>query len=163
MDFAQFCFIWRRFVAASIVFFICGSLTATGQTEDQLNARLKRLAAFEIRPGIDVFPTFAADGDVCRMVIEKRQYLDPQNASFSITIPTALANQMVDQLVPPSERGKPSKYLSSDSFISGGASFIKQDYENVSVGMYGSLVDGKANGVSVIVITWAKRVCPSNR
>jgi hypothetical protein len=29
-----------------------------------------------------------------------------------------------------------SPYLSSEAFLIGGASFIKKDYENVSVGMY---------------------------
>ena len=97
------------------------------------------------------------------MVVEKRQYIDPRNADFSITIPNTVANQLVDDLVPPTERGKASKYLSSDSFVAGGASFIKQDYENVSVGMYGTPEAGKTSGVSVIVISWPKRTCSSAR
>jgi hypothetical protein len=139
------------------------SFSAPGQTEDQLSARLKKVVAFEIRPGIDVYPSFAADGNVCRMVIEKRRYADPGNADFNLTIPNAVANQLVDELVPPTERGEPSKYLSTESFVAGGASFIKQDYQNVSVGMYGGSVEGKTNGATVIVITWANRTCVSNR
>jgi hypothetical protein len=136
-------------------------VSAAAQTENQLGARFTKVAAFEIRPGIQVFPSFAADGSVCRMVVEKRQYIDPRNADFGITIPNTVANQLVDELVPPTERGKASKYLSRDSFVVGGSSFIKQDYENVSVGMYGTPEEGKTSGVSVIVITWPKRTCPS--
>jgi hypothetical protein len=153
----------KRLVIPSLILLLLCAVGAAGQTEDQLGARLKKVTAFEIRPGIDVFPSFAADGSVCRMVIEKRQYINPRNADFDITIPSAVANQVVDELVPPTERGKPSKYLSNESFVAGGASFIKQDYENVSVGMYGSSVEGKANGASVIVITWPKRTCSSSR
>jgi len=98
------------------------------------------------------------------MVVQKRLYVDPANADFESAIPGALANQLVDELVPAGEKGKPiSPYLSSESFVAGGASFIKKDYENVSVGMYGSLIEGKASGASVIVITWPKRTCLSSR
>jgi hypothetical protein len=151
-------------VFSGLVLILSCCLGAAGQTENQLGDRLKRVPAFEIRRGIDVFPSFTADGSVCRIVIEKRQYLDPANADFDITISSTLANQLVDELVPVSERGKPlSPYLSNESFVAGGASFIKKDYENVSVGMYGSLVEGKTSGVSVIVLSWPKRTCLSSR
>jgi hypothetical protein len=134
------------------------SLAVSGQTEQQLQSHLKRIAAFELRPGIDVFPQFTSEGSVCQMVVEKREYQDSEGF-VDKTIPTALANQLVDELAPPSERGKQSKYLSPESYVAGGGSFIKQDYENVSVAMYGSSVDGKVSGTRVIVITWPKRTC----
>lgn len=161
MHLAGFNSVSKWFGVSCLAFLLIDCLSAVGQTEDQLATRFKRTPAFELRPGIDVFPSFAADGSVCRMVVEKRQYLDPRNADFSITIPNTVANQLVDDLVPPTERGKASKYLSSDSFVGGGASFIKQDYENVSVGMYGTPEAGKTSGVSVIVISWPKRTCSS--
>ena len=141
---------------------LCGVPGAVGQTLDQLGLRFKRVIAFEIRPGIDMFPTFAVDGAVCRMIVERREYADSTN-DFDNTISTTLATRLVDELVPALERGKPSKYLSTDSYIAGGGSFIKQDYENVSVGMYGSSRDGTVKGASAIVITWRKRACPSAR
>lgn len=164
MRFAQTSFSRKWFAISCVAFLLAGSRAAEGQTEDQLAARFKRVPAFEIRAGVDVFPTFAADGNVCRIVVEKRKYLDPRNADFGITIPSELANQLIDELVPPSERGKPlSPYLSGDSYVGGGASFIKQDYENVSVGSYGSTENGQFHGVSVIVITWPKRTCPASK
>ncbi len=154
----------RQLAICSLVFLLFCNRGAAGQTEAQLEARFKKLVVLEIRPGIDVFTSFAANGSVCQMVIEKRQYLEGRNSDFDNTIPSALANQLVDELVPPSERGKPSSpYLSSESFIAGGASFIKQDYENVSVAMYGRSVDGKVSGARAIIIDWPKRVCPRAR
>lgn len=140
--------------------FLCGQVV--GQTEQQLSTRLKKIAAFEIRPGVDVFATFSADGNVCRMIVEKREYQDG-DAGSDRTIPSELANQLVDELVPPTARGNPSKYLSQDSYIAGGSSLIKQDYENVSVSMYAGSVEGKVKGANVIMIAWPKRTCASPR
>jgi hypothetical protein len=152
-------FVSKRLAISSLILVVFCSFIVSGQTEQQLQSRLKRIAAFEVRAGIDVFPQFTSEGSVCQMVVEKREYLDSGNFDFDKTIPTALATQLVDELAPPSERGKQSKYLSPESYIGGGASFIKQDYENVSVAMYGSSVDGKVSGARVIVITWPKRTC----
>jgi len=153
-----------RFAAFGLLVVIFASAGAIGQTEEQLGAKFKRISAFEIRPGIEVFPTFAADGNVCRLVVEKRQYINPASADFDSVIPSSLATLLVDELVPEKERGKPlSPYLSSESFVAGGASFLKKDYENVSVGMYGSTVEGRTSGVSVIVISWPKRKCISSQ
>src|ERR1700690_47118 len=142
----------KRFTIVSSIILLFFSWGVAGQTEDQLGARFKRIVVFEIRPGIDAFPMFTANGSVCSLVIEKRQYLDPRKPDFDNAIPSALANQLVDEIVPPSERGRPSSpYLSSESFIAGGASFIKQDYENVSVAMYGTSVEGKVSGARIII------------
>jgi hypothetical protein len=152
----------KRLVTYGLVLLLFATLGVKGQTENQLKTRLKTVTAFEIRPAINVFPAFAKDGNVCRMVVEKRRFSDPADADPEATIPNALANQLVDELVPASERGKAlSPYLSSESFVAGGASFIKKDYENVSVAMFGSLVEGKASGTRVIVINWSRRTCLS--
>jgi hypothetical protein len=148
-------------MSSLILGLFCGVLLAAGQTEDELGARFKKVAAFEIRSGIVVFPTFAANGSVCQMIVEKRKYINSHDLNTDIVIPSTLANQLVDELVPPDERGRPSKYLSPQSYILGRASFIKQDYENVSVSMYGTSVGGHESGTMAIIITWPKRVCPN--
>ena len=150
--------VWIRLLG--LIFPLLFELQGVGQTESQISTHLKKIVVFEIRPGIDVFPVFSADGNVCRMVIEKRGY-STEKPDFDIIIPTALANQLVDEVVPPSERGNPSKFLSPDSYIAGGASLIKQDYANVSVSMYGSSVEGKVRGARAIIIEWPKRTCAS--
>ena len=159
MQFGRFVSMGSRVAILTIL--MCANLRAVGQTENQLSTRLKKVVVFETRPGIYVFPTFSESGDVCRMVIQRTLYLGPGNADFDGTIPNEFANKIVDELVPVSEKGKPlSPYFSHESFVAGGASFLKKDYENVSVGMYGSLVEGKV-GASVIVISWPKRTCTS--
>jgi len=155
--------IGKRLIIFIPVLLLFCSWGTVGQTEDQLGVRLKKLVTFEIRPGIVVFPTFTTGGDVCRMVIEKKQYIDSSNPDFDRMIPSDLVDRLVDEVVPPNERGKPSKYLSSESYIAGGAAFIKQDYENVSVGVYGTSIVGKKNGAYLIVINWQNRTCPSTQ
>src|SRR5215470_16569020 len=115
----------------------CG-WSAAAQTKDHLATKYKEVPAFEIRPGILAFATFGKDGNVCRLIIEKPGYLGGQGSGFDTTLPDGQVDLLVDEVVPRSERGKPAKYLNSDSYIAGGASLIKQDYENLSVSVYGS-------------------------
>jgi hypothetical protein len=139
------------------------SLVAVGQTEDQLGARFKKLVAFEIRRGIVAFPAFSTDGKVCRLTIQKMRPFESRDPDSDEMIPSTLVDQLVDDVAPPAERGRPSKYLSTESYISGGAAFIKQDYDNVSVSIYGTSVVEKANGATLIIIAWRNRPCPSTR
>jgi hypothetical protein len=106
------------------------------------------------------FPTFSSDGNVCRLTIQKMPF-ESRKSDTDEVIPSALVDQLIDEVVPPAERGKPSKYLSTDSYIAGGAAFIKQDYENVSVGIYGTSVVDKKNGATLVIVTWRNRTCPS--
>jgi hypothetical protein len=128
-----------------------------------LAVRFNKLVLFQVRPGTVALPTFAADGSVCRLEIEKVQQFESESTAPDHIIPDYLVSKLVDEVVPPNERGKPNKYLSTESWVAGGAAFIKQDYENVSVGVYGtSIVDGP-NGATQIVITWRNRTCPTTR
>jgi hypothetical protein len=153
----------KRIVMLSLALSLNCGWVAVAQTQDQLGSRFKRLSAFEIRPGIVAFPTFSKDGNVCRLTIQKMQPFESSNSDTDQMIPSAFVDQLVDEVVPPPERGKPSKYLSTDSYIAGGAAFIKQDYENVSVGIYGTSVIGRENGATLVVVTWRNRTCPSTR
>ena len=163
MKHISFISIAERIVILSLALSLNCGLDAVGQTQDQLGSRFKRLVAFEIRPGIVPFPTFSSDGNVCRLTIQKMRPFESGSPDTDQMIPSALVDQLVDEAVPPAERGKPSKYLSTDSYIAGGAAFIKQDYENVSVGIYGTSVVDKENGATLVIVTWRNRTCPSAR
>ena len=127
----------------------------TGQTESQLKQRYSHPVVFEVRPGINGYPTFAVEGDVCRMVIAKRPTVENETADMDTTLSSALIKEIEDELIPPEARGRElSAYLSPSSFIVGGSSLIQKDYENVSIGVYG----GSA-GADAIVITWRRRTC----
>jgi hypothetical protein len=151
----------KRIVMLSLILLLNCSRDAAGQTQDQLASRFKKLVALEVRPGILAFPTFSRDGNVCRLTIQKMRPFESRDSDSGPMIPSALVDQLVNEVVPPTERGKPSKYLSTESYISGGAAFIKQDYENVSVGIYGTSLVDKANGATLIIVTWRNRTCPS--
>lgn len=153
----------ERIVILSFAVSLISGWDAAAQTQDQLGSRFKKLVALEIRPGIVAFPTFSSDGNVCRLTIQKMQPFESRNSDTDQMIPSALVDQLVDEVVPLAERGKPSKYLSTESYIAGGAAFIKQDYENVSVGIYGTSVVDKENGATLVIVTWRNRTCPSTR
>jgi len=141
-----------------VALLFCASI-ASAQTKEQLAAKHKEVAAFEIEPGIVAFSTFTRDGNVCEIIIHKLGYVDSQHSDFDSTIPDSKVDHLVDEVVAPTERGKPSKYLSPHSWMAGGAAFIRQDYENVSVSVYGSAVAEGPNHANVIVISWPKRGC----
>jgi hypothetical protein len=162
MQHISFISIAKRVVVLTLILSLNFSRGALGQTEGQLGSRFKKLVAFEIRPGIVAFPTFSIGGNVCRLTIQKMRPFESRNSDSDQMIPSTLVDQLVDEVVPPAERGRPSKYLSTESYISGGAAFIKQDYENVSVSIYGTSVVEKANGATLIIIAWRNRTCPSN-
>ena len=151
----------RVSISCGLVVVLFCAWNAAAQTKEQLGAKYKQIAAFEIQPGIVAFSAFTKDGNVCQMTIEKLGYVDAQHSDFDSTIPSGQVDRLVDEVVPPSERGKRSKYLSGDSFIAGGTSFIKQDYENVTVSVYGSAIAEGPNHADVIVINWPKRGCPA--
>jgi len=140
-----------------VVVLLC-AWNSTAQTKDQLGAKYRQIVAFEIQPGIVAFSTFSKDGNVCQMTIEKVGHVNGQHPDFDRAIPEV--NRLVDQVVPSAERGKPAKYLNTASYIAGGASFIRQDYENVSVNLYGTATVGGPNHTDVIIINWPKRGCP---
>jgi hypothetical protein len=90
------------------------------------------------------------------MVIERTQYLDPEHIDFAPVIPSTTADQLIDELAPPNERGKANKWLNPESFVVGGSSLIKQEYENISVTFYGT-----TEGSRLITLVWLKRPCSS--
>jgi hypothetical protein len=148
--------VWRFtqvgvFIALALV--TCNKVT--GQTENQMEQRYSRSNAFEVRPGVDAYPTFAQDGNVCRMVIAKHPKVDEKSADMNTAMSPALVKEIEEELAPSDQRGRElSPYLSPDSYVIGQASLTQKDYENVSVGVYGSGGDAYA-----IVITWNYHAC----
>lgn len=142
-------------VVVLLAFAVVSCPEVIGQTENQLEQRYRRPNVFEVRPGVNAYPTFASDGNLCRLVVAKRPRVDNKVADMDTSMPPALVKEIEDELIPPDERGRElSPYLSPDSFVMGGASLIQKDYENVSIGVYGS--GGDAYG---IVIKWHYHAC----
>jgi hypothetical protein len=144
---------------------LIGVASALGQTSTELASKYSQVPAYEIRPGILMTARYAEDGQVCEMVIEKR-HETPAKTDLSSAIPRQVVKQLIDELVPPAERGKPSKpYFKEDaeSTISGGVEDRESDFENVSIKVVGSVSQSCDSGDEVIVIRWKKRACGASK
>src|SRR5260370_41391796 len=60
---------WTLVVACFVILLF--ARPSSGQTRNQLAAKYKEVAAFENRPGVLAFSTFAKDGNVCRVSLER--------------------------------------------------------------------------------------------
>ena len=158
-------------IRVATAFIVCVLVTSLGgQTSQQLAAKYPLVSAYEVRPGILMTTKSASDGQVCEMVVESRHYRPPNNVDLGSTIPSNLSEELINELVPTAERGKPTKsrWLSSD--VGGGVIHTSQEYENVSIELYGSsctvveLSQKKRHqcdtvGDEVVVIRWKHRAC----
>jgi hypothetical protein len=152
--------------------------SAWGQTASELAAKYPPVSAYEIRPGVLLTARYSGDGQVCEMVLEARHYRSPEKVDLNSDIAPKLQKQLVDELVPASEKGEPKgRWLDRDSYMAGGVSYTKHSYENVTIEEHGhysckdTAVDQEKaasqapssmscdGGNEVVVIRWTKRVC----
>lgn len=153
-------------------FTLCLMLTAFafGQTPGELAAKYPVVSAYEVRPGILMTARYAADGQVCQMVLETRHYHRADEIDLGSTIPTKLEDRLIDELVPENERGKPTKSRWLNGDVGGGVTYTKRDFENVSIEVHGSYscrekksskgqLSCDTGGDEVVVIHWKKRTC----
>ncbi len=135
------------------------AVSAWGQTSADIGAKYSAVNAFEVRPGILMTTKYADDGQVCEMTLEKRHY-QPDKVDLGSTIPNELIDRLLDELVPSSQRGPAtSRWLHPDSTVGGGVSYIKQEFENVFVEIYGGYSEACDSGDQIVVIRWKKRTC----
>jgi hypothetical protein len=129
---------------------------------------------------------YAADGQVCEMVLEVRHYHSRKEIDLDNVSPGKLETSLIDELVPKSERGEPSNrwskrepkdaWVDPDSYMAGGVSYIKRSYENVIIEQHGyyrchsdsfskekDKADCREGGDEVIVIRWTKRACAAGK
>lgn len=135
-------------------------IPACAQTSNGLAAKYPVVVGYEVRPGILMTARYAEDGNVCEMILEKRHYHTRDQIDLSSVIPKKLEDQLIDELAPPAERGQPtSRWLDKDSYVAGGVTHTKRDFENVSVEMDGSVSEGD----EIVVIRWKNRACAAQR
>ena len=135
------------------------SVTATAQTESQLDQRYTRLKAYSVRPNILLTVTVDRTGRVCEMVLEPRRYSEK-----SIVLQSNLSEQetigVIEELVSESERGKRlvgiGGWMKSD--LSGGFITTTYAYENITIQFHGTT--RKQNLTSMVaVVTYQQRPC----
>ena len=132
------------------------SVIATGQTSADLSVKYRQVTSYELRPDVLMTPKFAADGQVCQMVLEKRQKTDA-GIVFGAAFSGAEIKELVDELVPGAERGRDLTTILNTT-IDGGFITAEYTYDNVLIRVYG-VTRPEPGGDRVVVITWRKRTC----
>ena len=115
------------------------------------------LKVYQLRPGVVMTANFAQDGQVCAMYIERR-HISESGIDMRIKLEPELITELIDELVPESERGDKGKNYGLER-ITGPISDSIYDYENVSIVLFGSADNDKCTGVSAIRIKWKNRSC----
>ena len=139
-----------------VLFILIGlAAIACGQTSADLSSKYRQVSSYELRPGIVMTPKYAADGQVCEMVLERRQKTET-GVVFGVSFSEKEVKELVDQLVPQANRGRNlTKFLNVS--VDGGFVTTEYTYENVLVRVYG--ITRPVPGDRVVIITWPKRVC----
>jgi hypothetical protein len=133
---------------------------AEAQTQASLGAKYPVVSAYLVRPDVLMTAKFSDDGQVCEMELEKRHWTTGK-VDTGPGMPRELVRRLIDELAPPSERGRPAKnYLrnNSESTITGNVEFTESDFERVSIEIVGSTSPGEAGDV-VVTIRWKNRAC----
>ena len=146
-NFLHCCFV-ALFVA------VTGIAQSSSDFEKKYGATVK---VYQLRPGIVMTTSFAQDGQVCAMYIE-RKHISDSGIDMRIELESDLVTELIDELVPENERGGKSKSYGLER-ITGSVSDTSYDYENVSIVLFGSATTDRCNGVSAIRIKWKNRSC----
>ena len=104
---------------------ICVTLTfaalASAQTASELADRYEHHEVYEVQPGVQMTAKFASNGLVCEMQIEQAHF-DKDKADLRKGIDKERVNGLIDQLVPPSERGEENRV---DNILSERGKFLR--------------------------------------
>jgi hypothetical protein len=127
------------------------------QPNDRFQSYLP-VTSYEIKNGIQILPTYAANGNICEISIEKRHSHD-ERVDLNPTLSKGEILSLFDQLAPRAERGDPSWKLPDGSEfteVDGGTRATHIMYQNLSLVMYGA--EPNPN-YAVAIISWKKTEC----
>jgi len=112
-----------------------------------------------------MMPTYAANGQVCEIGLEKRRY-SPEVIRLDADMSDKDLNEIVDEFAPADERGPRDDGLHGADMTlgDGGGMTTLRDYENVSVQIFGHVLnnarrDTKVEANIAAVIKWKNRNC----
>jgi hypothetical protein len=156
---------WRFIAGASLVILGLSFGAFSGsQTHAQLDLRYRVIRSYEIRPGIVMTPKYTIDGQVCEMELEPR-HQTATGITFGQALSEHLVRELVQELVPISERGKELE-SEFNTTVQGSFTSTKYPYEKITVEVYGT-IRPSPNGDFVAIIKWYERSCareePSKR
>jgi hypothetical protein len=133
------------------------------QSPSDLGRKYHTVVFFEIRPGVVMTPKFTAGGEVCQMTVQKLAETQDGNLADNFFTEPEISD-LVDNLAPPSERGIeiPEGAISGhgwQGYMSGGMIEHITTYENAFVAAVGRSQPKPPARMTLLVITWRKRVC----
>ena len=126
-------------------------------------AKYKAVEAYEVRPGILMMPRYSADGGVCEIGLDVRHY-SPELVRLDSDLSQTVIDQILDEIVPDSERGARAKDLEGTLIMRRGNTVITNiDFEKVSPNLQRRQVATErkevvADNVAAI-IRWKNREC----
>jgi hypothetical protein len=121
---------------------------ANGQTATDLANKYHHHEVYEVEPGVQMTPKFAADGQVCEMQVEQAHFGE-NGADLRDGIDQAKTKAIIDQLVPAEERGKKIDNLVECV----GACQTVDEYSKVFVHVF------SGGNTRLIEIEWRHRNC----
>jgi hypothetical protein len=122
-------------------------------------SRYTRVESYEIRPDIVATPKYDENGSLCEIAIEKR-HVQGEIVDLGATIPRERLLEILDELAPPTERGKSTNIFSKFDYeiINGSFAVTVLDYEKVSAKIFRVKSD---SGDTAAIVTW-KNACVSH-
>jgi hypothetical protein len=139
-------------------------MLSAATTTQQPFAKYRKIEAYEIRLGIIMMPRYTADDEVCEIALEKLHY-SPEVISVAPSLSREEIFQILDELVPSAERGKPSKNL-TDNWINVGGHVMttNMEFDNVSIKIYGATLPSRHKNETTVnevvaTVEWKQRVC----
>ena len=116
-------------------------LLVGAEPQREMFSKYKSIEAYEVRPGIIAMPRRAEDGQVCEIGLEKLHY-SPETISVDSGLSRKEIAEIFDEFVPSEERGpqprNPIEQMLGGG-ISGHAMVSAEQYQNVSIYIYGAL------------------------
>lgn len=143
------------------------SLLFLGKPHSDRFSKYKQVEAYEVRPGILMLPTYSDDGQVCEIGLQILHYSPEMIRLDSGTTPKDV-DEVLDELVPASERGPKSKVLAGDLVTQNGPGSVRTtDFENVTVQIvardegWPTAKKRKTVEIDVVatVVHWKNRTC----
>jgi hypothetical protein len=127
---------------------------SSAQTQTELANKYPHHEVYEVQPGVQMTAKFASNGLVCELLAEQAHF-GKNGADLSDGIDENRISGLLDELVPPSQRGK-MEPPGHSSLVSGNDEESITSYEYVTISVWYSL--SRRSTVAVIV-KWRHRTC----
>ncbi len=152
---------WRLLRIMSFV--LLGGLPVVAQSSSELERKYGRpdnhlvtRLGYEVRPGVIMTVSFAADGQMCEALIEPDRVTET-GVDRGKRIPAALAREIVDEIVPIAQRGRQIRGMTMGNYTS----WSWTDYDRVRISSVLVGVGGPEEELKVdeVRIRWKERRC----